>query len=108
VVARQLEELGYSVITAFNAAEALQVLDGGDVFDLLFSDVVMPGGMNGFELGRQARKRCPALKVLHTSGFTRPVDNVADGPPPHVLTKPYRKANLAIKLREVLDGSLAE
>ncbi len=107
VVARQLGELGYSVVTADNALEALHLLDGDDGIDLLFTDVVMPGGMNGFELGRQALKRRPALKVLHTTGFTRPIDDVADadGPPPHLLTKPYRKANLAIKVRQVLDGA---
>jgi PAS domain S-box-containing protein len=110
VVARQLEELGYSVVTACNAAEALQVLEGDKGIELLFTDVVMPGGMNGFELGRQAQKRRPALKVLHTTGFTRPVDDVSGtkGPPPHLLTKPYRKANLAIKLRQVIDGSVGD
>jgi signal transduction histidine kinase len=110
VVARQLEELGYSVVTASNAADALLALAGDDGIDLMFTDVVMPGGMNGFELGRQARICRPALKVLHTTGFTRPVDDVSDtkGPPPHVLTKPYRKANLAIKVREVLDGGVAD
>ena len=110
VVARQLEELGYSVVTASNAPEALHMLEGDEGIDLLFTDVVMPGGMNGFELGRQALKRRPALKVLHTTGFTRPVDDVSDpkGPPPHLLTKPYRKTNLAIKVRQVLDGSVAD
>lgn len=110
VVARQLEELGYSVVTACNAPEALQVLEGDDGIDLLFTDVVMPGGMNGFELGREAQKRRKALKVLLTSGFTRAFDDASDaeGTPPHLLTKPYRKANLAIKLREVLDGSAAD
>jgi CheY-like chemotaxis protein len=110
VVARQLEELGYSVVTAGNAPEALQVLECDEQFDLLFTDVVMPGGMNGFELGREAQTRRPALKVLHTTGFTRPFDDVSDNKdrPPHVLTKPYRKANLAIKLREVLDGSVTD
>jgi PAS domain S-box-containing protein len=109
IVARQLEELGYHVVTASNGPEALQVLKVDEAIDLMFTDIVMPGGMNGFELGRQAQQRYPALKVLHTTGFTRPFDDVADGegPPPHVLTKPYRKANLAIKLREVLDGNAA-
>jgi PAS domain S-box-containing protein len=109
VVARQLEELGYRVVTACNAPEALQVLESDDGIDLMFTDVVMPGGMNGFELGRQAQKRRPELKVLHTTGFTRAFDDVSDakGPPPHLLTKPYRKGNLAIKLREVLEGSAA-
>lgn len=107
VVARQLEELGYGVVTACNAADALQALADDEGIDLMFTDVIMPGGMNGFELGRQARICRPALKVLHTTGFTRPVDNISDanGPPPQLLTKPYRKADLAIKLREVLDGS---
>ena len=110
VVARQLEELGYAVVTACNAPEALQVLENDEGIDLMFTDVVMPGGMNGFELGRQAQQRRPALKVLHTTGFTRAFDDVSDtkGPPPHLLTKPYRKGNLAIKLRQVLEGSAAD
>ena len=107
VVARQLEELGYGVVTACNAADALQALADDEGIDLMFTDVVMPGGMNGFELGRQARICRPDLKVLHTTGFTGTFDNSSnpDAPPPHLLTKPYRKGDLAIKLREVLDGS---
>lgn len=110
VVARQLEELGYGVVTASNAADALQALADDDGIDLMFTDVVMAGGMNGFELGRQARICRPALKVLHTTGFTRPIDDLSDakGPPPHLLTKPYRKADLAIKVRHVLDGNTAD
>ncbi|HKC03641.1 MAG TPA: ATP-binding protein [Sphingomicrobium sp.] len=110
VVARQLEELGYGVVTACNAADALLALSNDEGIDLMFTDVVMPGGMNGFELGRQARICRPALKVLHTTGFTGTFDNGSnpDAPPPHLLTKPYRKANLAIKLREVLDGRSAD
>ena len=109
VVARQLEELGYGVVTASNAADALLALANDEEIDLMFTDVVMPGGMNGFELGRQARICRPALKVLHTTGFTGTFDNGSDpdAPPPHLLTKPYRKANLAAKVREVLDGGAA-
>ena len=106
VVERQLGDLGYQVLSAGNAREALDVLEGDEAVDLLFTDVVMPGGMNGFELGRHALKLRPSLKVLHTTGFTRPIDEFSDSErPPYLLTKPYRKTNLAIKLRQVLDGA---
>jgi DNA-binding LytR/AlgR family response regulator len=73
---------------------------------LLFTDIVMPGGMSGAELSEIAKKRNPALKVLHTSGFTRrAIDGqIADAGSAPLLTKPYRKSELAAKLRQVLDA----
>jgi hypothetical protein len=68
VAAENLTELGYHVETAVNAAQALEILKGDDPVDLLFSDVVMPGGMNGVQLAVEARRIRPELKVLLTSG----------------------------------------
>jgi PAS domain S-box-containing protein len=105
VVLRQLTELGYRVLEAGAAAAALEVLAAEEVA-LLFSDVVMAGDMNGVELARLAMTRWPDLKVLLTSGF--PETRVVDGVMPaglKLLSKPYRRAELARTLRETLDFS---
>jgi signal transduction histidine kinase len=99
-----IEGLGYTTIAATNAAEALALVDEGRAFDLLFTDVVMPGGMNGRELAAEVARRRPGTPVLYTSGYT---DNTIthDGrldPDVALLNKPYRKAELAQKIREVL------
>src|SRR5499427_1031841 len=69
VVTRQLGELGYRVLAAENAAAGLQLLDQQSI-DLLLTDVVMPGGINGRELARRARQRWPGIRVIFTSGFS--------------------------------------
>jgi signal transduction histidine kinase len=106
VVARQLRELGYRLLEAPDGATAIQVLESEPV-DLLFSDVVMPGGMSGFDLARVAGERWPAMKVVLTSGFPQ-VKMAGRGDLPanlRLLTKPYRRADLARVLREALDGA---
>ena len=104
-VIAQLRSLGYRTREAVNATEALKLVDAGESFDLLFSDIIMPGGMNGQELAAQVASRYPAIRVLLTSGQT---DDAAirrgllhTGA--WLLSKPYRKADLARKIREVLD-----
>ena len=67
--AAQLIALGYRVTTAENAERALEEADVGLTPDLLFTDIVMPGAMNGFDLARHLRQRWPRLKVLYMSGF---------------------------------------
>jgi len=102
---RTLEELGYRVIAAVNGREALAHLQGDEPIDLLFSDVVMPGGMNGWELAEHARVLRPNLRIMLTSGYA--VETLlARGRlrgDTNFLNKPYRKAELAQRLREVLD-----
>jgi len=102
---RQIVSLGYSVVTAENAAEALAHVDKGCVPDLLFTDVVMPGGTNGRQLALKLRERWPNLRVLYTSGYAHGRLTI-DGesvPTKYVLGKPYRRSDLAAKIREVLD-----
>ncbi|MBV8121872.1 MAG: response regulator, partial [Alphaproteobacteria bacterium] len=70
VAAECLKELGYRVVTAVNAARAPEILAGDQSIDLLFSDVVMPGGINGAQPAANARRVRPDLKVLLTSGHT--------------------------------------
>jgi PAS domain S-box-containing protein len=102
----QLGALGYTVITADNARDALDLIRQNPDIDLLFTDVVMPGGMNGRELAEAARVHCPGLKVLYTSGYTRNaiVHHGRLDPGVQLLVKPYRQADLARKVRETLDA----
>ncbi|HUN51349.1 MAG TPA: ATP-binding protein, partial [Candidatus Sulfotelmatobacter sp.] len=108
-VLRQLNDLGYRTRIAANGPAALAVLDSGEQFDLLFSDVVMPGGMTGFQLAAEARQRYPGLKVLFATGYAKAPTTAENQPgmTVPVLRKPYRKQDLARKLREVLDGAVA-
>jgi PAS domain S-box-containing protein len=105
VVVRQLGELGYRVLEAENAAQALALLET-EVCDLLFTDVIMPGDTDGFELARTVRARWPAIKVVLTSGFPATKLDGAERTGEHtrLLSKPYRKDDLARTLRSVLDG----
>jgi PAS domain S-box-containing protein len=105
VVMDQLAGLGYRTIEAENAEAALAILKRGRAVDLLFTDIVMPGRMNGIELAEAARALRPKLKVLLTSGFARDAieGSSDDGDLKNLLSKPYRKSELAARLRAALD-----
>ncbi len=110
LVTRQLQSLGYRTTTAKNGPEAVVLLQEGTSFDLLFTDVVMPGGMNGRQLADEATKLQPGLPVLFTSGYTESAI-LRDGALPEgttLLSKPYRRADLASKIRELLDSATAQ
>jgi signal transduction histidine kinase len=102
VLVRQLHELGYRVIEAENAAEALTMLDGNEPVDLLLSDVVMPGKLDGVGLAGEFVARRPEGRVLLTSGFpgTRLNDLGGFATNLRLLDKPYRRQDLARVLRE--------
>ncbi len=105
VVTRQLGELGYRVLAAANAAAGLELLDRQSI-DLLLTDIVMPGGINGRELAHRARQRWPGIKIVFTSGFSEARLNGDAGPLAActpLLSKPYRKEDLASAAREALD-----
>jgi CheY-like chemotaxis protein len=104
VLLRQLDDLGYRPIEAENAAAALSLLDGDAPVDLLLTDIIMPGKIDGLQLAREFRARRPSGKVLLTSGFpgTRLTDLDELGADLRLLDKPYRKQDLARILREVL------
>jgi CheY-like chemotaxis protein len=98
-----LTTFGYQVLCARNGAEAIQILESGQEIELLFSDVVMPNGMNGVELAREARQRNKDIKVLLTSGYAgdvleryRAVDEFP------IIDKPFRLPDLARRLRSIL------
>jgi len=100
-----LTELGYKTYIAENARQALDILAKHTNIDLLFSDIVMPGGINGYELAQQVTRDRPQLKVLLTSGLTSKAiaqdDQVRFSA--QMLNKPYRKINLAKRIRLVLN-----
>lgn len=101
-----LEGIGYQVIVARDGPEAMALLRSGAECDLLFTDLVMPGGMTGWELAKFARGLNPKLKVLFTSGY--PLETLSDrgqtDPQAQMLSKPYRVAELAKRVRDVLDA----
>ena len=103
-VTGRLESLGYTVITASNAAEALILVKSGAAFDLLFTDIVMPGAMNGRQLARKVAELRRPLRVLYTSGNTfGAFSGVRLGEGLLLLKKPYRKVELARMVRLSLD-----
>jgi CheY-like chemotaxis protein len=105
-VSDQLLALGYTVIAVGDGRSALSEIDSGRPLDVLFTDVVMPGGMNGRELAEEALIRRPELKVLFTTGYTEDVmvlqGKLAAGT--QLLNKPYGRAQLARKLRSVIEN----
>jgi PAS domain S-box-containing protein len=104
---RHLESLGYRTIQAADGVSALAMIKSGAPIDLLFTDVVMPGGLDGRALAAEARQLLPGLKVLFTSGFTAAAASAAieDGFGSNLLSKPYRKSDLARRVRTMLDAS---
>ena len=100
-----LNELGYRVLAAPDGAAALTLIDGGHDVDLLFTDIVMPGGMNGRQLADEAVRRHPGLKVLFTTGYTRNaiVHHGRLDPGAQLIGKPFTFSDLGRKVRALLD-----
>ena len=105
-VLAQLHSLGYVTLQAANAAEALAIFASGKPFDLLFTDIIMPGKMNGRQLADELMKSRPDLKVVYTSGYTENAiihhGRLDSGV--LLLAKPYRKSDLAQIIRKALSG----
>jgi PAS domain S-box-containing protein len=103
VTMQRVEGLGYVALEAENGAAALRMLEAGEDVQVVLSDIVMPGGVSGYDLVRWIRANAPAIKVLLTTGYaaeeTQPgAAEVA------ILRKPYKRADLAIALRDALGG----
>jgi PAS domain S-box-containing protein len=109
IAIEMLNDLGYHVITASDASSALQTLRRGEDIDLIFSDVVMPGGTSGVQLARAARELRPGIKILLTSGYTGEAlsQHAADGVAFPLIAKPFRQSELAARLRDVLEAGQA-
>lgn len=103
-----LTDLGYQVETAENANQAVDVLTHDDTINLVFSDIVMPGGMTGYELAEHISKKWPNIKILLTSGFTSRIKTSIKPAEfeKKLLNKPYRKTDLASRIRLTLDEIL--
>jgi signal transduction histidine kinase len=101
-----LRELGYNVIEAADAASALKALEDHPQIDLLFTDVVLPGGVHGHKLAAEVRERRPGVHVLFTSGYTRNaiVHNGRLDPGVQLITKPFTYEELALRVRRLLDS----
>ncbi len=104
-VVTTLKQLGYQAIAAANADAAIRVLSGSEPIDLLFTDIMMPGGILGPALARRARELRPEINVLFTTGYAE--SNVLSGATglggAEVIYKPYRNEELALRIRFVLD-----
>ncbi|MGU3360864.1 hybrid sensor histidine kinase/response regulator [Methylobacterium sp. M6A4_1b] len=101
-----LEDFGYKVIVADGPRAAIEILDGERRVDLLFTDLIMPGGMNGVMLARAARERQPRIKVLLTTGYAEASLERTDtgGTEFEIINKPYKRLELARRVRRVIDG----
>ena len=100
-----LRDHGYATLMAASAREALEIIDAHDGIDLLFSDLIMPGGMNGLTLAREARGRRPALRILLATGYAEAsLERTEVGSAEfEILNKPYRRAELIRRVRAALD-----
>lgn len=105
LVGEMLEHLGYRVSHADSATAALNALANGCKVDVVFSDVMMPGGMNGVELAREIRVRALGVPVLLTSGYAEAAQQSAAAEGVHVLAKPYRLEDLAASLHDAIEGA---
>ncbi len=99
-----LSKLGYKILAAGKGEEALALVDRGAHIDLLFTDIVMPGGMTGKALAQEMRKRRPGIRVLYCSGYSANAIAHQGEERAELLQKPYKRRDLARKVREVLDA----
>jgi CheY-like chemotaxis protein len=105
LVVEMMKDLGYQVLTAIDAHSALWIIEHDDRIGLLFTDVMMPDHMNGIDLARAARRCRPDLKVLLTSGYAGfDAGGMRESEFP-VLPKPYRRSELARRVRAALDAA---
>ena len=102
-----LEDFGYDIVQAGDGFQALAVLQEEPEIDLMFSDVVMPGGMNGFDLAQAAQSLRPDLKVVHTSGYPKGAMVHQDEPrfkEGFIIMKPYRRDDLQKIIKDALEN----
>jgi signal transduction histidine kinase len=106
-VSRMFKQLGYDVCGVENAADALAELDRDNNFDVLFSDIVLPGGLDGIALSKEVARRTPAIRILLTSGYSE--HNAVNDPRPGygILAKPYSRQELKDRLSEMIEAPAA-
>ncbi len=110
IATENLQSLGYKVLIAANAQQALNITENNNAVDLIFSDMIMPGGMDGYQLADTIHKKDPRYKILLTSGFTKTRDERRTDDNEYMkklvnnrLHKPYGRSELALAVRRVLD-----
>jgi len=101
-VVQVLELSGYRVLSARDGPEALTVLDQNPEIELMFSDLVMPQGMSGFDLVREVQRLRPDLRIMLTSGYSAQAVLQEGGPDVPLIKKPYRLAELVRRIGEVM------
>ena len=103
VVSEALAAAGFMVLNAESGPEALRILEANPGIDLLFTDIRMPGGMDGFELAHRAKQMRPDLRVVYTSGYVKELPwgehGIGHGP---MLRKPYRNRDLVAEVNRTL------
>ena len=110
IASAMLAKYGYKIVTASSGVQALQILKGPLDIDLLFTDIIMPGGVDGYQLAQQAIEINPDLKILVASGYTNKEwseeaeeDELIRSLSENLLQKPYKRDTLITKIRELLD-----
>jgi CheY-like chemotaxis protein len=104
IAVRLLQNQGYTVLEARDGAEAINLLTNNTSIDLLFTDIVLPGNMNGMEISKQALQLQPDIKILFASGYTQDVFSMDHELKEVILLdKPYRSAELIRSVRRLLD-----
>ena len=110
----QLKQLGYTVLAAENGLEALEILENRSDVAIVVSDIVMPGGLDGYDLAKQIHVQWPDIAILLTTGFTKNPAREAGAPDEAlaqlteiILDKPYTNVELAAAIRNKLDASSA-
>lgn len=99
----RITALGYHVLVAGEGSTAMEILRQHPGVSLLFSDIVMPGGMSGLDLAKRVREPCPALRIVLTTGYAAELlSEAGDDLGMQILRKPYRQAELARVLHEAL------
>ena len=101
VASNYLLDMGYVVLQAMNGKDGLRIVEERPDIDLLFTDIIMPGGIDGFELARRAVEKRPSLRVLYTSGYTKELTGakVQHG---RFLPKPWKAELLRAELERLL------
>ena len=103
VVSEALAAAGFMVLNAESGPEALRILEANPGIDLLFTDIRMPGGMDGFELAHRAKQMRPDLRIVYTSGYVKELPwgehGIGHGP---MLRKPYRHQDLVAEVNRTL------
>ena len=104
----RVKNLGYEVLEASNGRQALAVLNSGEAVDVVFTDLIMPGGVSGLDLCNTVRTKWPHIRLLLTSGYAEKLTNPERFEPLKLklLRKPYRQSELAQALEDTMRGGL--